>query len=120
MAWQAMQFLAVASAWSARAGADTAARAASANRARLIIRDLDRLGYSAFNAIVGSRVDPPLAPGQCWRTNVSAWYRDHPAADEISRDRPGGDVAVVGGAVALCAGGGVVDLGRLVRLHQAQ
>src|SRR5205085_7226256 len=36
MAWQAMQFLAVARAWSARAGAETAANTASANRARFI------------------------------------------------------------------------------------
>jgi hypothetical protein len=52
-AWQAMQFLAVASAWSAIAGAATAASAASANRARFMLGPRFRLGYSASTALYG-------------------------------------------------------------------
>ncbi|CAA9431197.1 MAG: hypothetical protein AVDCRST_MAG51-2640, partial [uncultured Ramlibacter sp.] len=46
--------------------------------------------------------------------------RHRPDAHEIPRVRPGGRVVLVGRAGTLRPRGGLVGLGRLVRLHQAQ
>src|SRR5574337_140509 len=53
------------------------------------------------------------------RHDVSARNRDRSAAAEDLRRGAGGRLELAAGAVAVRAGGGLVGLGRLGRLHQA-